>query len=201
MPASTIAGETAISYPTVLKALETIRLAAAGEASEPGGRRGGEAPPPDEAIIGSLRTSIRGVRVFARLDPRTIRCSIPLSRGRVICVDRSVPFASLSCAGDELPLVDRGDRFPRWRIYCSAHAGFWPYAKERLAKHHGVSEEKLPLYIRELEFRYLRRDHQLFDDIVERLAGRIHGAAPAAPPDAPVQAETVDAGRPGPVTR
>lgn len=197
MPASTISEETAISYPTVLKALETIRMAMVGGR----GPGFGEAPPRDEAVVGSTRTSIKGGLVSELLDPRMIRRSIPLSRGRMICADRSVPFTSLACAGEELPLVDRGNRFPRWRIYCSADPGFWPYAKERLAKHHGVSERKLALYILELEFRYINRARQLFDVIVERLAAPIQSRAPGAPTESPAPAVTADAGLAGPITR
>jgi transposase len=46
--------------------------------------------------------------------------------------------------------------------------GFWSYAKERLIKHHGVSKEKFPRYLKEIEYRYegdihrtLKHDDQL----------------------------------------
>ena len=32
--------------------------------------------------------------------------------------------------------------------------GFWSFAKERLIKFHGVSPEKFPFYLKEMEFRY-----------------------------------------------
>ncbi|MCL5036054.1 MAG: IS1595 family transposase, partial [Chloroflexi bacterium] len=33
---------------------------------------------------------------------------------------------------------------------------------ERLIKHHGVSREKFPLYLKELEFRYNHREEDIF---------------------------------------
>jgi len=43
--------------------------------------------------------------------------------------------------------------------------GFWNYAKERIVKFHGVSKEKFPLYLREMEFRYNHRNADIFDQI------------------------------------
>ncbi len=41
--------------------------------------------------------------------------------------------------------------------------GFWSYAKERLIKHHGISPEKFPLYIKEQEFRYNHKEEDIFE--------------------------------------
>jgi len=40
--------------------------------------------------------------------------------------------------------------------------GFWSYAKQRFIKFHGVSKEKFPLYLKEMEFRYNHRNQDLF---------------------------------------
>ena len=47
--------------------------------------------------------------------------------------------------------------------------GFWAYAKQRLIKHHGVSKERFPLYLKEMEFRYNHRHQDLFPLVVQHL--------------------------------
>ena len=47
--------------------------------------------------------------------------------------------------------------------------GFWAYAKERLIKHHGVSKERFPLHLKEMEFRYNHRHQDLFPLVVQQL--------------------------------
>ncbi|MCL5037706.1 MAG: transposase, partial [Chloroflexi bacterium] len=48
------------------------------------------------------------------------------------------------------------------KVYINGLEGFWSWAKERLIKHHGVSREKFPLYLKELEFRYNYREEDIF---------------------------------------
>jgi transposase len=51
--------------------------------------------------------------------------------------------------------------------------GFWSYAKERLAKHHGASPKKFPLYIKEQEFRYNNRDKDIFEILLNYVTGLV----------------------------
>jgi transposase len=169
--ASSISSETAVSYPTVLRALDVIRRSIAGAPAR--GRSARRSVAGNEPLIGSLGASIPGVQIYRTVADDAIRCILPMAGGYIVGIDRSLSYASVSYRGEELPIVDRGERFPFWRVYCSAGTGFWQYAKERLAKHHGVSDAKLPLYIGEMEYRYLNRGRRLFDLLVERLCGRI----------------------------
>jgi transposase len=43
------------------------------------------------------------------------------------------------------------------------------WAKERFIKHHGVSKKYFPLYLKELEFLYNNRNHDIFDLIANCL--------------------------------
>jgi transposase len=168
MPATTISKETGISYPTVLKALDVMRRAIAGKrAVRPADYWTG--PPWHDDVIAVSTGAQRAVQTFTALRRSLVRCAMKLARGALVCVDRSLTCDMVLCCGKELKLVDRGDRFPHQRVFLDGMEGFWPFAKERLAKYHGVSEGKLPLYLRELEFRYLHRDVQLFDVLVEKL--------------------------------
>ncbi|MEX0732633.1 MAG: IS1595 family transposase [Aquisalimonadaceae bacterium] len=48
-------------------------------------------------------------------------------------------------------------RFARSPVHIDRTTGFWAYASNRLATHHGISAEHFPLYLKELEFRYNHR--------------------------------------------
>lgn len=59
------------------------------------------------------------------------------------------------------------------RLECSdstpPDSDFWRFCIPRLARHHGVSSERLPLYLKELEFRYNHRSEPLFPILLRRL--------------------------------
>ncbi len=56
-------------------------------------------------------------------------------------------------------------------VYINGIEGFWSFAKENMAKHHGVSPEKFLLYIKEMEWRYNNRDGRYFLIIVRLCVG------------------------------
>lgn len=169
MPATTISEETGISYPTVLKALDVTRRAIVGRRETQSADALAAPGWLDDVVVAVSAGAQSAVQTLTAVPTGLIRCAMKLARGALVCVDRSLTCGTVLCCGRELKLVDRGDRSPHQRVFLDGMEGFWPFAKERLVKHHGVSDDKLPLYIRELEFRYLHRDVQLFDVLVEKL--------------------------------
>ena len=168
-PVSLIAEETEISYPTVLKAIDVIRAAIAGSSSCPEDTQCRCGAGVSETILGVSTDHHRAVKVLEAIPAERIRCSMKLKGGWMVCTDRDVPYPSLLCRDDELRLVDRGKHFPGCRVYLSGMEGFWSFARERFVKYHGITDRKMPLYIREMEFRFIHRDKQLFDLLVEKL--------------------------------
>jgi transposase len=67
------------------------------------------------------------------------------------------------CCGYRQLKVDHRKQFSSGKVYINGLAGFWSYAKERLIKHHGVSKERFPLYLKKMEFRYNKRNTQIFN--------------------------------------
>jgi transposase-like protein len=67
--------------------------------------------------------------------------------------------------------ADYGRRFSRSdvRINMNGADGFWSYAKERMDKFHGISKEKFPFYLKEMEFRYNHRYEPIFNTLVQYL--------------------------------
>jgi transposase len=169
MSAVTAGKEIGISYPTVIKAFDVIRGAIAGPPLGVFPSTRGAVAGTDEVAISCSVDRWSAARTLQTVHAEKIKCIIELRRGCMICADGDVTCSLLIYRNRELKLVHRGDRFPRFRIYFDGMEGFWPYAKERFAKYHGISDEKLPYYMNEMEFRYDHRDTQLFDLLVERL--------------------------------
>ena len=85
--------------------------------------------------------------------------------------DRFRSYNGLVSYGFKHRRIDHGKRFANGKVYINGIEGFWSFAKERLLKYHGGDAEKFPLYLKELEFRYNHRDRDLFDAIIQVLAG------------------------------
>jgi transposase len=73
------------------------------------------------------------------------------------------------CCGYRHLKVNHNKRFSSVKVCINGLDGFWSWAKERLIKHHGISKEKFPLYLKELEFRYNNRQNDIFDLISDFL--------------------------------
>jgi transposase len=77
------------------------------------------------------------------------------------------------CCGYRHLKVDHGKRFSTGKVYINGLEGFWSYAKERLINHHGVSKQKFPLYLKEMEFRYNNRNTEIFHELSKYLANLV----------------------------
>ena len=69
--------------------------------------------------------------------------------------------------------IDNRYKFKLGKVYINGVEGFWSFAKERLIKHHGISKEKFPIYIKEMEWRYNHKEEDLFDLLVTYLLGAV----------------------------
>ncbi|MCX5752396.1 MAG: hypothetical protein NTW97_01985 [Candidatus Krumholzibacteria bacterium] len=165
--ATVIASETGISYPTALKTIDTIRCAIAETRCLNGG-----APGVFEARNrGGRLGAPNGNGASGDAEPvadDTVLYHLELGNDCLILTERSPEYGYLVCGERKIEVVDHGRSFPRLRVYCSAK-GFWPFAKERFVKYHGIPLGKLPGYLEEMSFRWLNRGTPLFDLILERL--------------------------------
>ncbi|MCK9376313.1 MAG: IS1595 family transposase [Syntrophobacterales bacterium] len=184
-----IAQQVGLSYPTVHKAVTVLRraivaqqgelLVREGEAPEAyGGRkpqaRGREAAGKVE-VFGILErdglVQVEGLRnlraeMVLNLAVKKVRC------GSIVYTDRYDIYDSLMFYGyrqDQKKIIASG------KVYIDRIEGFWSFAKERLIKHHGVSKDKFPLYLKEMEFRYNHRKEPLFPLLCQYLARLIPG--------------------------
>ena len=81
-------------------------------------------------------------------------------RGSTVYTDRYQCYDALMFCGYRHVKIDHKRYFARGKVYINGVEGFWSFAKERLIKFHGISREKFPLYLKEMEFRYNDRHRQ-----------------------------------------
>ncbi len=163
-----IAEETGLSYPTVLKAVGTIRKAIAASTDhgleillKGSGRR--------KIPVFRYSNEAGGQADMIPLPDKHIRILERLGHGHLICTDRAIDYKSLECGNVRHHVVDCGRGFPHFRIYLAYPKGIWALVKEQLRKYHGVKDDYLPLYILEMEFRINNKHKVFFGTLVEYL--------------------------------
>jgi transposase len=173
-----------LSYNTVYQAVQKIRLAILAHAPDAEELLDGEIEL-YESYFGGHRKGNRGrgaagkVPVFGILERNgkvmvtvvpnvTAETLIGLTvktvrRGSIVYTDKFRSYDSLMFCGYRHLKIDHNKRFTSGKVYINGLEGFWSWAKERLIKHHGVSKENFPLYLKELEFRYNHRHMDIFN--------------------------------------
>jgi len=179
-----------LSYRAVYGAVSAIRMAILSHAEDASVLLGGEIEL-DEAYFGGRRKGNRGrgaagkVPVFGILEREgRVHVSVvpdvsaatllkltikKVRRGSVVYTDKFGSYNSLMFCGYRHLKVDHQKYFSSGKVYINGLEGFWSWAKERLIKHHGVSKNYFPLYLKELEFRYNNRYKDLFDQVANYL--------------------------------
>ena len=179
-----------LAYNTVYHAVRKIRCSILAHAFDAKQLMNGEIEL-DECYFGGRRKGNRGrgasgkVPVFGILERHgkvlvsvvpnvTAQTLISLTvktvrRGSIVYTDKFRSYDSLMFCGYRHLKIDHDKRFTSGKVYINGLEGFWSWAKERLIKHHGVSKENLPLYLKELEFRYNHRHTDTFEIISDYL--------------------------------
>ena len=177
-----IGHEVGLSYPTALKACQVIRQAIVAHTAPR--LLQGEIEL-DEAYFGGRRKGKRGrgaagkVPVFGILERRgRVQVNVvpdvsaqslldltlkKVRRGSIVYTDKFRGYDSLMLCGYRHLRLDHRKVFATGKVYINGLEGFWSYAKQRLAKFHGVAPRYFPRYLKEMEFRYNHRAQSLFD--------------------------------------
>lgn len=188
-----ISQQVGLSYPTVLKAVTILRMALLASQGEEGFFKGEIEL--DETYFGGRRKGKRGRRAAGKVPVfgvyernGTVRVEVVKSvtaesllnmtikkvrRGSIVYTDKFQSYDALMFCGYRHLRVDHKRRFFSGKVYINGLEGFWSYAKEMIIKFHGVSKEKFPLYLKEMEFRYNNRHNNLFNLIVQKLCNLV----------------------------
>lgn len=185
-----IAEQMSLSYNTAYNGIQTIRYSILVHAQDAAEILSGEIEL-DESYFGGRRKGNRGrgaagkVPVFGILERqgKVMVTVVPdvsadtligltvktVRRGSIVYTDKFRSYNSLMFCGYRHLKVDHNKRFSSGKVYINGLEGFWSWAKERIIKHHGVSKEKFPLYLKELEFRYNNRHTDIFENVTDYL--------------------------------
>ena len=196
VPAYKISQQTKLSYPTSLRALDILRYSIISQAHDAQELLGGEIEL-DETYFGGRRKGKRGrgafnkVPVFGIFERKgKVKVEVvkdvsaesilemtikTVRRGSIVYTDKFRSYDSLMFCGYRHLKVDHKKKFASGKVYINGLEGFWSYAKQRLIKFHGVSKEKFPLYLKEMEFRYNHRHENLFTLLAKNLCNFVPG--------------------------
>ena len=185
-----MASQMGLAYNTAYNAVKTMRLAIISHADDAEELLAGEIEL-DESYFGGRRKGNRGrgaagkVPVFGILERNgkvqvtavpnvTAETLIGLTvktvrHGSIVYTDKFGSYNSLMFCGYRHLKIDHSKRFSSGKVYINGLEGFWSWAKERLIKHHGISKNNFPLYLKELEFRYNNRNNDLFEIVADYL--------------------------------
>lgn len=172
-----IADEIAQSYPTVLKALDVLRLAIIANSSD-------ATPWINHVYFRSVDLNAKGKPqsiyvVFGILDlDGNVKIDIledftadkimnlrpkMLRRSLIYYTDEYHPYDALVFHdhSNAIPLSKSDDSNHTYKI--NGENGFWEYVKTSISRYRGISKAKFPHYLKELEFRYNHRGQQIFE--------------------------------------
>lgn len=172
------AKELNLNYKTVLSLFDTIRLAMLHHRSDGSRHLNGEVEF-DETYVGGRCKGKRGrgaghktpvfgmierngrviVEVVADVSSSTLSQIVKerVKKSAIVYTDKFKSYSSLIINGYGHVRIDKEKHFANGKIHINSIESFWAYAKERLAKYHGIKPEKLYLYLKELEFRFNHR--------------------------------------------
>ncbi len=189
-----IAQQLRLSYNAAYKAINTIRATILAHSTDGDVFLRGEVEV-DESYFGGKRKGKRGRgaagkvpvfgileregRVFVEVLPSTRAKDVlaltvkKVRRGSIVYTDKYRSYDALMFCGYRHLRVDHGKYFSRGRVSINGLEGFWSYAKERIMKYHGVSPQRFPYYLKELEFRYNHRKEDLFPLITKYLCNLV----------------------------
>jgi transposase len=178
MPVKEAAQYLGVAYNTVYKAMDALRQAILSQAIDARQivqtlktRRAGSWPP----VFGIMP---RQGWVFVDLIPDVDATDLTLFKlhfrlktsrlGSVVYTGPMRGYQGLVCCGGPewlTPTLKARDS----ALPLDEDGGFWPYLRHRLEKLQGVSAEKFPLYLKELEYRWNHQGHDI-EGLLTRLA-------------------------------
>jgi len=186
------AKETRVSYPTALHAFDCMRYSILYHLAGTDKKLKGEIEA-DEAYFGGKRKGNRGrgaknktivfgilerngkvhVEIVKNVKAKTLLAGTirKVKKGSIVYTDKWLGYDSLIFNGYKHLSVDHKKTFVKGDVYINGIEGFWSFAKENMAKYHGVSPRKFLLYIKEMEWKYNNRDEDTFSLLVDYILG------------------------------
>ena len=162
-----------VSYPTALYSFDVMRFSILAEQSKTDDVLKGQIEADEVYYFGGKRKVNRGcgarnktivfgilkrrgkvhVEIVKNVKAKTLLAGIikKVKKGSIVYTDKWRGHDSLIFNGYKHLSVDHSKMFGKGDVYINGIEGFWSFAKENTAKHHGVSPDKFLLYIKEME--------------------------------------------------
>jgi len=174
MTSRRISDETGVSYPTVLRAVDTIRNSILARTHHGRELLAGDCVAEQVPVFSCVQrgNSVRKLDLVPRGD--IIRLH-RLGNGYFLQTTENPPGNCMLCGGIRHYVADIPAVTVAGRIYLAYPKGEWAYIKERLMKFHGIREDQLPVYLNVMEYRYEKRKDILFDLLLENLCSFMPG--------------------------
>ncbi len=192
LSAKTASKQMQLDYKTTLKAFDTLRFSILEELAKSDRVLKGEIEA-DEAYFGGKRKGNRGrgarnktivfgilerngkvsVQIVKNVKAKTLLAGTirKVKKGSIVYTDKWLGYDQLIFNGYKHLSVDHKKTFVKDDVYINGIEGFWSFAKENMAKYHGVSPSKFLLYVKEMEWRYNNRNNDLFDLLLKYMLG------------------------------
>lgn len=174
MTAKRIAEETGVSYPSVLKAVDAIRssiLTATDHGNEiPAGKTGFDCGAVCNCSSCGGSDGEHGVIGIPKEEILSIR---ELSWGCIVYTSNKVKGDFIVCGGKKHYNFATKPGPDGYRIFLASNKGRWSFIKERLAKHHGVREDLLPVQLAVLDYHFEHHGKNFFELLMENLCSFI----------------------------
>jgi transposase len=188
LPATQISSETGISYPTTMKALEILRISIIANSTDASDWMDyvydqSDAPNNHDskfkrmAVFGILEKDhkikidiLNGLTLesLLKLNPKMI------GKGAICFTGSCFPYKTLLFHDFKEIIPEeiwrRGVNNP---VPDMVNSDFLRFAKSKIIKHRGISKEKLPQYLKEMEFRYNNSGKEIFGRLCRYLVGFI----------------------------
>lgn len=192
VPAARVAKDIRVNPKTVLKYYHLMREVIAQEREQELAQLTGEIEV-DESYFGGVRKGKRGrgaagkVPVFGllkrngevrvvflkRVDKKTLQGAIKehVKPQSWVYSDSYRAYDTLHLEGFHHVRISHSNSFANGKTHINGIENFWGFAKRRLKMYHGGYKKNLPLFIREMEFRFnYRNDHNVIDYLFKLVA-------------------------------
>ncbi len=125
----------------------------------------------ESSAVYGMRPSRAGRLSLEEVAQDLIFIKLDFRHAQLTFTRREMEYERLWWSRNVLDVADSGRLSLLYRIF-SSDMDFWSYEKVRLLKYHGVSFDRLSLYvdeIKEIDFKWRHRGTALFDAVIERL--------------------------------
>ncbi len=187
LPARQISLKTGISYPTILKAIETLRMAIITNSADSSKwldyiyfqsevlEQAQSLPKQVDAFgIVKINREIK-IHILKGLTLESLAKHHPkiLGKSSIFYTNEFYPYETILFHDMKNDGIIPEKKDPEDVDQARKESEFWRFAKSKIIKHRGISKQKLPQYLKEIEFRFNCMGNDIFEPLCRYLVSFI----------------------------